>query len=277
MFGSEQSKWILISFLNAAIEFNNNNRIEDLSIVDPYQIPMLKGVKDTYVDVKAVLSDKTHIIIEMQVLNYEGFEKRILYNAAKVYSVQLKKGDPYRLLNPVIALTITDFVMFEDTETVISNFRLIEKDKFIEYSDDIQLTFVELPKFKKGESELTGIQDKWFYFLRNAGSLEFIPETLKIEPEIKEAFEIVNEAGLSEEELEIQHKRHDFISIQKGIESYAIKKGIAKGRVEGRAEGSKQKTIEIVKNGCAAGLDIKTIANITKLSIEEIEDIITNQ
>ncbi|MDI6794896.1 MAG: PD-(D/E)XK nuclease family transposase, partial [bacterium] len=51
VFGSEQSKGILIDFLNAIIDFENETII-DLSIVDPYQIPLLKGMKDSYVDVK---------------------------------------------------------------------------------------------------------------------------------------------------------------------------------------------------------------------------------
>ena len=56
-------------------------------------------MKDTYLDVKALLDDGTSVIIEMQVLNVEGFEKRILYNAAKTYSTQLGTGDDYTLLN----------------------------------------------------------------------------------------------------------------------------------------------------------------------------------
>ncbi|MEZ5480445.1 MAG: Rpn family recombination-promoting nuclease/putative transposase [Thiolinea sp.] len=71
-------------------------------------------MKDTYVDVKAVCANGNTVIIEMQVLNVEGFGKRILYNAAKTYSAQLGKGEKYHLLNPVIALTLTDFVMFLD-------------------------------------------------------------------------------------------------------------------------------------------------------------------
>jgi hypothetical protein len=114
VFGSEGSKDILINFLNAVITFENNQKIKSLTIVDPYNIPMLKGMKDTYVDVKAELDNNSHVIIEMQVLNHEGFEKRILYNAAKKYSAQLKKGDRYHLLNPVIALTITDFGLFPE-------------------------------------------------------------------------------------------------------------------------------------------------------------------
>jgi hypothetical protein len=64
----------------------------------------------------------------MQVLNVEGFEKRILYNAAKAYSIQLNAGQDYPLRNPVIALTITDFLMFPEIDPVITRFILKEKD-----------------------------------------------------------------------------------------------------------------------------------------------------
>lgn len=77
--------------------FNRKNKIKDLSIVDPYNIPMIKGVKDTFVDVKAILDDDTKVIIEMQVLNHKGFEKRVLCNAAKNYSIQINKNEDYHL------------------------------------------------------------------------------------------------------------------------------------------------------------------------------------
>jgi len=100
VFGSEESKNILISFLNALIYFESDIKIKDLTIVDPYNIPMIKGIKDTFVDVKALLDNDTKVIIEMQVLNHKGFEKRVLYNAAKNYSIQLDKKERYHLLNP---------------------------------------------------------------------------------------------------------------------------------------------------------------------------------
>ena len=147
VFGSEESKDILINFLNSIITFEDQHVIQSLVIVDPYNIPMLKGMKDTYVDVKAQLDNGSQVIIEMQVLNHEGLEKRILYNAAKKFSSQLKKGEDYPLLNPVIALTITDFELFNEHKELISYFKLLEKKQFIEYSDDIELIFIELPKF----------------------------------------------------------------------------------------------------------------------------------
>jgi predicted transposase/invertase (TIGR01784 family) len=95
IFGSEDSKDILISFLNALI-YEEQPVIQDLEILNPYLAPKIRGVKDTYLDIKAKIKDGDNcdrtVIIEMQVLNVEGFEKRILYNAAKSYSTQLTSG-----------------------------------------------------------------------------------------------------------------------------------------------------------------------------------------
>ena len=231
VFGSAESKPILISFLNALIGFPPGREVTDLTIVDPYQIPMLLGMKDTYVDVKAQLADGRQVIIEMQVLNVEGFEQRILYNAAKAYSRQLAVGEDYTLLNPVIALTLTDFVML-DGEQDTSRFVMLEKARFIQYHDDIELIFIELPKFDKEEQELTTLKDKWLYFVKNAGRLTLIPKGLGEEPPIGAAFAIANTAGLTEAELEAQEKRHDFIRLQRGWR----KKAYSEGRAEGRAE-----------------------------------------
>ncbi len=288
VFGSDESKDILISFLNAAIDFADGVKIQDLTIVDPYQIPLIKGMKDSYVDVKAVLSDNRRIIVEMQVLNVEGFEKRVLYNAAKAYSMQLGKSQPYSGLEPIIALTITDFEMFEDIRSVISYFRLIEKQTLITYSDDIELIFIELPKFVKKEDELETITDKWIYFIKHAGSLDMIPKGLDELP-INKAFQIANVAGLSEEELEIQHKRRDFIWMQRGALEKAkkegrqeglkegLKEGLEKGRKEGAEEGRKkgmtEAKAEIVLKLKKKQTDIHFIAEITGLTTEEILDI----
>lgn len=264
VFGSSDSKDILISFLNSVIEFENQQKIKDLTIVDLYSIPLLRGMKDTCVDVKAELSDNSRVIIEMQVLNHEGLEKRILYNAAKNYSIQLKKGDAYHLLNPVIALTITDFTLFKNSEEFINNFKLIEKKQFIEYSDDIELIFIELPKFVKTEAELETVQDKWLYFIKNAGDLDYIPNNL--DQELKKAFNVANEANLSVEELELQHKKKDWIYIQKSSIEFATKTGLRQGALN-------EKT-KIVLNAHEMGLPVQTIIQLTGLGEDEISSIL---
>ncbi len=269
VFGSEGSKDILLSFLNALITFPDGETIEDLTIVDPYQIPLIKGMKDTYVDVKANLSNGSRVIIEMQVLSVKGFEQRILYNAAKSYSAQLVTGDHFHLLNPVIALTITDFTMFDDIPDLKTVFRLTETEHLVEYNGDIELIFIELPKFQKSEAELTGIIDKWVYFLKNAGSLEYIPETFSSEPEIVHAFEVANMAGLSLEEHEAQWKRQDFIMLQRGSIEHARELGEATGEAKGREEEKRNNARKMKQLGIA--LDI--IMQVTGLSEEEAKKI----
>ena len=194
VFGSIENKDLLIRFLNSVIIFSHNAKIKDLIIEDPYNIPMLKGMKDSFVDVKATLDNDTKVIIEMQVLNHQGFtgnfsssdetafasfEKRVLYNMAKNYSIQLNSSEDFHLLNPVIALSIVDFIMFDDTPKTITNFKLLEKEEFINYSDDIELIFIELPKFNKQLQDLKTLQEKFIYFIKNSNNLTLIPKELE--------------------------------------------------------------------------------------------------
>jgi len=291
VFGSIESKNILMSFLNALVYDDSKVKIKDLEIVDPYNIPMIKGVKDTFVDVKAVLDNDTTVIIEMQVLNHKGFEKRVLYNAAKNYSVQLNKGEDYHLLNPVIALSIVDFTMFEENDNVINRFKLIEKETFINYNDDIELIFIELPKFKKSLQQLKDIKEQWIYFVNNAGSLEYIPKDL--DAHIKIALQNINEANMSKDELEAQHKRKEFISIQKlallkadedgfekgleqgleqGLEK-GIEQGLEKGIEQGKELGKKEEKLEIARNLLKAGVSKDVVKATTNLSDADMEEL----
>jgi predicted transposase/invertase (TIGR01784 family) len=202
IFGSDKSKPILISFLNALV-YQGQERIKDLEIIDPYQAAKVLGLKDTYLDVKAVLDDDTKVIIEMQYEYMEGFEQRILYNCAKGYANQLVRGQRYSELNSVIALTITNFNLFKELTEVITYFEFKERNNLIDYPfSTITMIFVELPKFKKELAELNDIIDKWLYFLSKTRDLEEIPNNLEqIEP-IKEALLIANRASFTPEELD---------------------------------------------------------------------------
>ena len=281
IFGSEDSKDILISFLNSLI-YEAKPVIQNLEILNPYVAPKIRGLKDTYLDIKAKIIDRETneqrtVIIEMQVLNVEGFEKRILYNAAKSYSIQLTTGQGYNLLNPVIALTITDFVMFADLPTVTSRFVLKEKDFLIDYPIyDIELIFVELPKFKKELAALETIIDKWLFFLNNARKLQDVPSSMDNIPEIKKAFYIANQANLNLDELEEQEKSEIFIQDQRGAITKAARESLEQGRQEGRQEGLeeglKQKAEEIAMKLLGV-LDDRSIAEMTGLTLEAVQSL----
>ena len=247
IFGSEASRDILISFLNAILGLADEEVIVDVTIIDPYLAPKIEGMKDTFLDVRVKDQRGRSYIIEMQVLNVEGFEKRILYNACKAYVNQLGKGDPYHILTEVVAVTITDFTMFPDLARVVSQFRLRADEDPAICRQDLELVFAELPKFKKPEAELSTTIDRWFYFLKMAHDLTAIPEFLAVEPAIVKALEMANRAAWTEEELDDLEKREMWIAEQRHI----LRKARA---AEQKALEAEQKVFEAEQKGRTAGL-----------------------
>ena len=247
IFGSHQSEKILISFLNAII-YDGEKIIESLTIVNPFNPGQIISFKDTYLDVKAVLVDGSIVVIEMQVARMTAFNKRVAYNLAKAYANQLDKGEKYPLLNPAIAVTITDFILFKTTDDAINKFVFQEETKKLECLDkELRLIFVELPKFKKTLSELQGLKDKWIYFLKEAASLDGIPESLGEVVEIEQALNIANFINMSPEELEVVENRGIAMQDERGRIAYAEQLGEARGIVKGETKGRLSQTIALVK------------------------------
>ena len=273
IFGSEQSHDILISFLNAML-YDGNDIIRAIEILNPYLAPRIRGIKDTYLDVKATINDNSSVIIEMQVLNIEGFEKRILYNAAKAYSNQLDIGEDYTDLEPVIALTITDFDMFPELNQMISRFILKEKTYLTDYSIyDIELVFIELPKFHKQLQELETLTDKWLYFLKTARKLESVPPVMEAVPAIKKAFAIANQANLSREEFDDFEHHEIFIHDQRNAIKRGVKQGIEQGLKQGLEQGLEQGKLETklaIAQQLLNVLDDIAISTTTGLSLEQV-------
>lgn len=249
IFGSEQSQDILISFLNAIV-YKGDSVIASLEIIDPYAPGRIAGLKTSYFDVKARLNNGENVLIEMQAFNVPAFSSRIVYNTAKMYANQLKLGEAYPELRAAIGVAVTNFVMFDEIDKVISQFILQEEELQIKYPKcPLKLVCVELPKFEKSLEELTTITDKWLYFLQKAPDLQMIPTTMAIVPEIEKAFLIADRVNLSKEESDDLEKREQFDREQKGAIQLGIEEGIAaktaeiraeaqaEGRVEGRAEG----------------------------------------
>ncbi|NER34250.1 MAG: Rpn family recombination-promoting nuclease/putative transposase [Oscillatoria sp. SIO1A7] len=203
IFGSEESEPILISFLNAII-YGSKSTIKSLKIINPYNPGKISDLNENYLDVKANLNDGSIVVIEVQIGRMSGFPKLTMYNLSKAYANQVKTVEDCLKLKPAISVTIVDFVIFQDSEKVITEFTLQEEDGNLKYPDvELQLFFVELPKFKKDLAELSSLSDKWIYFLKDAPSLETIPENLGEVEEIGRALTIANQAGMTSEELEM--------------------------------------------------------------------------
>ncbi len=236
IFGSVHSQKILISFLNAIV-YNNQNVIQSLKIINPYNPGITNTIKDTFFDVKALLDNGSTVIIEMQILNVADFKKRVIYNLAKAYGNQLDVGQGYMMLQPFIALTIADFILFENIDKMITKFRFKEEKESVYYEDELTLMFVELPKFEKELSALETLSDKWIYFIKSASNLEVIPESLEEVSEIEAALKIANRANLNNKELEEVEQQEKLMRDQQGQISFARNEGREEGIGIGREQG----------------------------------------
>ncbi|MEG4484045.1 Rpn family recombination-promoting nuclease/putative transposase [Microcoleus sp. D2_18a_B4] len=268
IFGSSESKEILISFLNALI-YEGNPTIQELEIINQNLPRQLESLKDTYLDVTAKLDDGTLVIIEILVLNVQYSGNRVLYNAATTYAFQLQRGEGYRMLKPLIALTITDFEMFRNSPNLISRFVYKEVKSNLNYPEDaMNLVFIELPKFHKEASQLETLTDKWIYFMKYARILSEVPETIDSVPEIHKAFDLANQARLSREEVEVLERREQFIHDQQGV----IIKAVEEARQAARQERIRKETLVIARQ-LLSQLDNATIAQVTGLSVEDVQNL----
>jgi predicted transposase/invertase (TIGR01784 family) len=223
IFGSEEKKEILISFLNAVLDLTGDRAIEEVQILNPYQAPKLELLKETLLDVQAKDKRGVTFIVEMQVEYTLGLKKRFLYYAAKSYVSQIGRGQEYPRLNQVVFIGILDFNAFEG-EDYLSRHLILNQKTHRQEIEDLELNFIELPKFTKKADEVETILEKWIYFIQNAGDLKVVPPNADLPP-LRAAYEVANQFGWSQEDMEIYEYRGIKIQDEQGALELAHKKG----------------------------------------------------
>ena len=164
----------------------------------------------------------------------------------------------------------------------VSEYTFREKVSNEVVDETIFLNFVELHRFKKELHECVSLVDKWCYSLKHVGSLDRLPEELRVRA-FERLFEACEIAKFTpEEKLRYEHDmitERDFDNIiytakaEGRTEGKA--EGLAEGRTEGRAEGlaegeTKGKT-DVARAMKAKGIEISLISELTGLSVEEIQ------
>lgn len=89
--------------------------------------------------------------------------------------------------------------------------------------------------------------------------------------EIEKAKKELEKLAMNPEDRELYELRLKAIRDEMNIRYSGYIDGKAEGRAEGKVEGKNERNIEIAKNLLARQMDIKDIAEVTGLSIEEIE------
>jgi predicted transposase/invertase (TIGR01784 family) len=291
IFGDDTKKEILISLLNAILDFQNENKITSVEIVNPYQVPKIADLKETILDIKAKNFKGEEFIVEMQKKDLGDFAKRSLYYTSKAYVAQLNRGEDYSNLNKVYFIGIVDFTMFNNKKYV-SRHLILNKETLEQDIADFEFTFVELTKFDKQLSELSSVLDKWIYFIKNANTLTMIPKEYANIEEFKEAFTIATQYNWNDKELEVYDymtmKAWDEVNALKTAEKKGMEKGIEKGMEKGMEKGIEKGMEKGMEKGIEKGaqaeklkiakslldiLDDETIAFKIGLDAKSIEDL----
>jgi predicted transposase/invertase (TIGR01784 family) len=260
IFGNEQKTAPLISFLNASLELEGDHRVVSVSLANPYLFPRIAGEKATVLDVRATDQSGRKFVVEMQVADKAGFDKRVQYYLSRDYSMQIDKGEDYPLLHPAYFIGILDFTFGADSDYHTRHL-IMNKATQEHLLKDIQFAFIELPKFNKEMNELETAIDRWTFFIKNSENLHVIPDFAQEDEGLKIAFLEADKYQWSKEELiaydNVTIKEQD----ERGEKELVAQKAEKKGKME------------VAGNLKAMGLSSQDIQKATGLSKEEIENL----
>jgi predicted transposase/invertase (TIGR01784 family) len=275
IFGNENRKEVLISFLNAVLLLENNNKIMSVDILTPYQLPAIKGGKVTIVDVKAKDQNQKSYIVEMQVAEVDGFDKRVLYYASKSYSAQIDRGDKYEELNPTFFIGILDFEVTKNP-SYINRHKIVDIETGENFISDIEFNFIELPKFNKTVTELKTIVEQWVYFIKNAENLEVIPDNVEDEG-LRFAYQDADKHNWTKDELEAYDYALMREQDERGRWSLATKRVLEKAMTEEKernaitlAKAMAKEKERTARTLLSLGIRIEDIMKATSLTKEQI-------
>jgi predicted transposase/invertase (TIGR01784 family) len=259
-----EHKDLLKSFLNALLPLPENAPIESLDYLNPEQVPELPGLfKNSIVDVKCRDAQGRTFIVEMQMLWSTSFRQRIVFGASQAYVKQLYAGQNYACLQPVYALAITNQIFDHSSDSYYHHYQIVNLENTQERLEDLQFVFIELPKFKPANTvqstTVRRMQIKWLRFLKEVGlhdtdlDAEFIGDA-----EIQTALQLLETAGLTEQELEAYHVHMDKLRIEPTVLHDAEAKG------ESRAMS------KVVKALHATGMDAEQISVAIQISLAQV-------
>jgi predicted transposase/invertase (TIGR01784 family) len=177
IFGEEASKPLLIDFLNSLLP--KSDQIVDLSFKNNEQLGQTDLDRKAIYDIYCENEKGEKFIVELQKAKQNYFKERTIYYSTFPIREQAEKGEWNYNLKAVYCIGILDFT-FDDYETepekseVVHTIKLINQNGKTFYN---KLTFIylEMPNFKRTETELETRLDKWLFFIKHLEDFQTIP------------------------------------------------------------------------------------------------------
>jgi len=215
--GAEENKNLLIHFLNAVLKPPERRRIKEVEILNPYNEREFLSDKTSIVDVKARDQSETTYQIEVQIAVHHGLMKRILYGWCDLYAAQLKRGEDYPELKPVVSIWLLPSNLFHEDEHYHHQFQMQDADAKTILEEGSGIHILELKKWANRKTEDEA--DRWVWFFKEGEQLddEALPEGLNT-PEMRQAMETLKRFSEKERSYYLYQNRMNFIREQKTIQ-----------------------------------------------------------
>ncbi len=217
-------------------------------------------------DVRVLMEDRQQFDMEMQVAYFEYWDARILFYLSKIFTDQLKKGEPYENLKKCIHVSILDFIYFEDDDDCHRTICFCDEKTGKKYTDLMEIQILELRKLPK---ELKNDPDilNWMRFLGGKTRREFEAMAKKDEY-IEEAYRELEKLSADEQAKLEYEAREKAIRDHNSQMNSALKRGIQRGMEKGIEKGQRSLIRTMLQNGAEPDL----IAKLTGLSLAEIKE-----
>ncbi|MFM7200368.1 MAG: Rpn family recombination-promoting nuclease/putative transposase [Myxococcota bacterium] len=244
VFNADHDHRLLIGLLNGLLELPEGERILRVERLDSRMFASRAGDKNPILDLLVRDQLRRLIQIELQLVSYPAYMNRAVFYLTRVHSEQLKGGEGYEQLNRSIGVHILSWTLLkpaQDWPGPITRARFCDLEHKREVTDQLELVFVELPKFRKPSQFLETEREKWLYYLKNADRMtqeDVKMLNLKILDEVDEKLlhvsrnEEMRFAFLGETKAYL-----DALSYRTGWQNHYLKEGIAQGTAQGIAQG----------------------------------------
>ncbi|BBB90227.1 Rpn family recombination-promoting nuclease/putative transposase [Methylomusa anaerophila] len=263
VFGREEHKDILLNFLNSVLSVNGSEELTDITLAERELDPAHLQDKLSRLDILGKASDGSFVNIEVQIVNERDIDKRTLYYWAKLYQSQLQSGQTYKELCRTVTINVLGFSFLPETQPHHSVFSLYDIATGYRLNRDMEVHFLELPKWKTLRTKPRTRLEKWLTYLGNYANPQEMEEIVMSEPAIQKA--------LSAEERFLQQDKERYLyeMREKALRDHLSAMYYAKeeGREEGREEGIRETALRLL----AMGLLPADVSKGTGLSLEEVE------
>lgn len=242
-----EDRIVRLGFTSALLEISPDE-IEDIELLPTTLRREHEEDKLGILDVRIKLKSGTQIDMEMQIAPFPEWEKRTLFYLCKMFADQLHKGDSYNVLKKCIHVGLLDFVLFEDESAYYSRFHIWEDTRRLQYSDELEIHVLELPKLKNYDDPTDELM-KWAKFF-NAENEEELKMLAQENDCLSRAYEKLQEISADEQ------KRLEYDAREKAIRDYEwlMNKSREAGFEDGFKDGFKDGFEDGIKNGRATAI-----------------------